>query len=400
MLSVIVPVFNSEKYLSQCIESICAQTYINLEIILVNDGSEDSSGNICEYYRKKDNRIVVIHKNNGGPVSARNEGVLVAHGKYLAFVDSDDWIEPDMYEKMIFLMESENVNIVMAGRYEDTGEAVKEVYHGILEGRYDKVSMIEYVYPRMIVNNAFFEWGIFPGLWDKVFLKDLIVPFLLNVDERIVMGDDAASVYPCLLNASSIYIMHECFYHYRQSTSSIVKQKPDKELEQNRFKILYQTVKNSLNDYKSVYDMKEQWRKYVLFLMTPRADGLYHGYEDLDYLYPFTSVNKGQNIVLYGAGTYGQRLYHFLMKTKFCNIVAWVDRNYIQFQKMGLRVQEPSILSYLEYDAIVIANTYKKSRIALYENLIQTYPEEKVHLIDENLIFSEQTMHAYGLTDQ
>jgi glycosyltransferase involved in cell wall biosynthesis len=400
MISVIVPIFNAEEYLCQCIESICAQTYLNLEIILVDDGSEDNSRHLCEQYSEIDNRIVVIHKKNGGPVAARNEGMAAAHGEYLAFVDSDDWIEPDMYERMLSLMKKQNVDIIMTGRYEDTGEVVNAVYHGIPEGRYDKNSMLKYVYPRMIVNDAFFDWGIFPGLWDKLFLKDLITPFLLNVDDRIVMGDDAASVYPCLLNANSIYIMHECYYHYRQSTTSVVKQKPDKEAERNRFQLLYQSVKDSLKDYKFVYDMEEQWKKYILFLMTSRSDGLYRGFEELDYLYPFPAVKKGSSIVLYGAGTYGQRLYQFLQKTKFCDIVVWVDRNYIQFQNMGLKVQSPSLLSDMEYDAIVIANTYEKSRRALYKNLIQTYPEKKVHLIDETLIFSEQTMYAYGLTDQ
>lgn len=399
MISVIVPIFNSAKYLPQCIESICAQTYSDLEIILVNDGSTDNSGDICEQYRKRDNRIMVIHKKNGGPVSARNVGVTVARGKYLGFVDSDDWIEQDMYEKMLYLMDKQTVDIVMGGRYEDTGKATKAVYHGIQEGRYDKNSMKKYVYPHMIVNNTFFEWGIFPGLWDKLFLRDLIVPFLLDVDERIVMGDDAASVYPCLLKAESIYVIHECFYHYRQSTASVVKQSPDKRIERERFQLLYQTVKKRLKKYRSFYDMEEQWTKYILFLMIPRSDGLYQGYDELNYLFPFPNVKRGSRIVLYGAGTYGQRLYRFLQRTKFCDVVIWVDRNYMEFQKAGLQVEAPFALSHMEYEAIVVANTYEKSRKALYKELVQKYPKEKIHLINELLIFSEETMRAYGLID-
>lgn len=399
MISVIVPIYNAENYLPQCLESICTQTYSDIEIILVDDGSTDRSGEICEEYSKRDNRIQVIRKKNEGPVSARNAGAAAAHGKYLAFADSDDWLERDMYEKMIYHMEKQNVDVVMAGRYEDTGKAVREVYHGIPEGRYDKSSMIKNVYPHMIVNGSFFEWGVFPGLWDKLFLRDLILPFLFAVDDRIVMGDDAASVWPCLLKAESIYVMHECLYHYRQGTTSVVKQRPDKETERQRFRILYQSVKSRLKEYKSVYDVEEQWRKYVLFLMTPRSDGLYRGYEKLEYLFPFPYVKKGFRIVLYGAGTYGQRLYYFLQETKFCDIVVWVDRNYEEFQKMGLSVRAPSVLLNMEYDAIVVANTYEKSRKALYKELIQKYPRKKVHLIDEKLVFSAETMQAYGLAD-
>lgn len=98
LISIIVPVYNVEKYLVQCLNSICNQTYKNLQIILVDDGSEDLSGKICDEYQEKDKRIHVIHKKNEGLSEARNVGVQMAMGKYVGFVDSDDWIELDMYE--------------------------------------------------------------------------------------------------------------------------------------------------------------------------------------------------------------------------------------------------------------------------------------------------------------
>ena len=98
MISVIVPVYNVEQYLEKCVDSIIRQTYKQLEIILVDDGSTDSSGQICDLYKEKDNRIVVIHKKNGGLSDARNVGIDIASGELLAFVDSDDWIDDDMYE--------------------------------------------------------------------------------------------------------------------------------------------------------------------------------------------------------------------------------------------------------------------------------------------------------------
>ena len=101
MISVIVPIYNVEKYLIKCIESIINQTYKDLEIILVDDGSTDSSGKICDEFATKDNRIKVIHKKNGGLSSARNIGLDICKGNYISFIDSDDYIELDMYEKMI-----------------------------------------------------------------------------------------------------------------------------------------------------------------------------------------------------------------------------------------------------------------------------------------------------------
>ena len=103
LISVIVPIYNVEKYIKKCIDSIINQTYKNLEIILVNDGSPDECGKICDEYERIDSRIVVIHKENGGLSDARNAGLKVMHGKYVAFVDSDDWIEPEMYLSLIHI---------------------------------------------------------------------------------------------------------------------------------------------------------------------------------------------------------------------------------------------------------------------------------------------------------
>lgn len=399
MISVIVPIYNIKPYLPQCIESLLGQTFTDLEVLLVDDGSTDGCAAICEEYRQKDSRIVVLHKENGGLVSARKAGLRAARGKYIAYVDGDDWVEVDMYERMYQIMTEQKVDVVMCGRYEDTGDARREVFHGIPEGRYGKQELFKEVYPRMIVKDAFFEWGLFPGVWDKLFRRERLEAFQYEVDERIVMGEDAACTYPCLLNVESIYIMHECLYHYRQTTSSMVKKIQESAVEREQFHVLYQTVNKSFEKYADIFDLRQQWKTYVLFLMTARGDGLYEGYGELDYLFPFPDVKRGSSIILYGAGAYGQRLYHFLKKTGFCSVAAWVDRNYTQLRKMGLPVESPEIIQRVSYDAIVIANTYEKSRNNLRKELQKKYPEEIVCLIDKELIFSQEAMRAFGLED-
>jgi len=125
LLSVIVPVYNVENYLARCVDSILNQTYRNLEVILVDDGAKDSSGAICDSYAGKDSRVRVIHKENGGLSSARNAGLDVCRGEYIAFVDSDDWIEPESYEKMLETALELDVKLVCGGRYDvdaETGE--------------------------------------------------------------------------------------------------------------------------------------------------------------------------------------------------------------------------------------------------------------------------------------
>jgi glycosyltransferase involved in cell wall biosynthesis len=397
ILSVIIPIYNMEKYLRKCLESVLHQSFLDMEIICVDDGSVDRSLQIIEEYGKEDSRIKIIHKENGGLVSARKAGLGAVMGEYIGFVDGDDWIEPDMYNCMYQEITKQAVDVVMCGRYEDTEEFSKQVFHGLLEGRYDKRALLEKVYPQLIIKESFFELGVLPSLCDKLFKCELVKKFQMAVDDRIDMGEDAACVFPCLLNANSIYVMHECFYHYRQTTSSMVKQIKNREIERKQFQILYHTVNNSLERYSQNYDLRKQWKKYVLFLMLPRADGLYQGYEDLDYLFPFPNIKKGFRIVLYGAGVYGQRLYRYLEKTEFCDVVAWLDKNYLEFQKMGLCVQSPSILLDLEYDAVLVANTYFESRKGLYKELIKKYPKEKIHVFDEELISSPETAFAFGL---
>lgn len=398
-VSIIIPVYNTEKYLQKCLDSIIRQTLKDIEIICVNDGSTDGSSRILDGYAVQDPRIKVIHKENGGLVSARKNGLSAATGKYIGYVDSDDWIEPEMYERLYRLACEQAVDVVMCGRYEDSGQNSRAVYHGFDEGRYDKEELIKSIYPNMIVNKGFFEWGIFPGVWDKLFRRECLEKFQMAVDERLTMGEDAACVYPCLLNVDSIYILRECLYHYRQTVSSMVKKISDTALERQRFRILYQSVLNSLYTYRNVYDLCEQWRNYLLFLMTPRAGDLYLGMEELDYLFPFPGVKKGSRIILYGMGTYGQHLYKFLKRTVFCKVIACVDKNYIELTKQGLLVEDPDKIGLYKYDAIVIANSFAKSYKAIYMYLAERYPAEKVHIIDEKLIKSDETLRAFNLVE-
>lgn len=400
MISIIVPVYNIENYLPQCIESILSQTYTDIEIILVDDGSTDKSGIICDKYASVDNRIQVIHKHNGGLVSARKAGIRSSHGEYVAYVDGDDWIEPDMYQTLYEIMITQNVEIVMCGRYEDTGDVSRPVYQGLPEGRYDKQALLDEIYPHMIIKDKFFDWGLFPGVWDKLFRKECVEKYQLEVNDELTMGEDAACAYPCLLNADSIFVLHKCLYHYRQTTSSMVKKVSDYKSERRRFHLLYTTVYDSLDKYKFIFDLREQWMEYVLFLMIPRADGLFEDFDKLDFLFPFPKVRKGERIILYGAGTYGQRLYQYLQRTGFCIVLLWVDRNYTEFRKMNLNVSEPEAVAACDCDTIVIANTYAKSRTGLYEELIFKYPDKKIYTIDEEIIFSAQSKRAFGLTER
>jgi hypothetical protein len=131
--------------------------------------------------------------------------------------------------------------------------------------------------------------------------------------------------------------------------------------------------------------------------MTPRADTLYKGIEKLDYLFPFPDVKRGSRVLIYGMGIYGQRLYRYLERTGFCNLVAAFDRNYAELEKQGVHVLPPREISDYEYDHIVIACMDKKAGEGIYGELVKAYPEEKIHAVDYELIRSDGALKAFGL---
>lgn len=165
-LSVIIPIYNVEKYLPKCIESVTNQTYKDLEIILVNDGSTDRCGSICDSYGAGDDRIKVVHKQNGGLSSARNIGLDKATGEYIAFLDSDDWIDVEMYETLINLIEREGAEIAVCG--------FKEVYENetIVNSQTEAIT----IYDKTGAVNSLFESNLNVRfeVWNKVFTRDII----------------------------------------------------------------------------------------------------------------------------------------------------------------------------------------------------------------------------------
>lgn len=199
LISVIVPVYNTERFLYACIESICRQTYRNLQIILVDDGSPDRCGVICDEYAVKDSRIKVIHQPNGGVVRAREAGITIAEGEYIAFVDSDDWIEPDMYRKMLEKSEAGNYDIVYC-------DIVKE-YNSKSES--DKLDFSDD--PYLMISNLFQKRCM---LYDKFISKTFYDSCSIQVDRKSTKAEDAYVYMQLLLSNPRLGYVPTAFYHF------------------------------------------------------------------------------------------------------------------------------------------------------------------------------------------
>lgn len=234
LISVIVPVYNVEKYLSKCIESLQNQTYKNLEIILVDDGATDDSGKICDEYAKKDNRIKVIHKKNGGLSDARNVGINSANGNYIQFIDSDDYIDLDMIELLYNNVKKYNADISMCSHYilteeECTAEGTNEL------SVYSRVEVLKeilldekvrsYAWNKLFAKKLFDEIRFPKG---KVFEDILTIPKLFEKAEKVVL-DDVSKYYYRQRKGSILHVQTKelrlCYINSALEIMNFIKEK-------------------------------------------------------------------------------------------------------------------------------------------------------------------------------
>ncbi len=221
--SVIVPVYNVEKYLRICIESVLNQTFSDFELILVNDGSEDNCPEICEEYKEKDSRIKVVHKENGGLASARQAGIKVASGDYVYNLDSDDAIESDTLESCYNFISEYNCDIVSLGyKWVEDSKVVRVTNDGLEEGFYDKEGINKYIFPRLLMDKNMEHISYY--LSGKAVKRELLTPNLLSLNPKISLGEDLCTIIPCYLQTKSVYISKRANYLYTVRRDSLSKE--------------------------------------------------------------------------------------------------------------------------------------------------------------------------------
>ena len=319
ILSIIVPIYNMEKYLIKAICSVKNQTFQEWELILVNDGSTDNSRCICEKFAKNESRITIINQNNKGVSSARNKGLSLAKGKYITFLDPDDWIDNNLYSKLISHMENNNCSMCIYGfTIENAGFSTKSP-----------------IYKKSVIDNYTAIYEMFKGtywgghLWNKVYLKELIKN--IKLDNDIHFCEDLLFNYKVMSNLNNIYYFPVFGYHYLQRNNSAIrdiskkidyekvyvritnfntmplyiKKEIDQSLYSNRFfNILDIILSNKVNSYidycKNIkYDFlinifkytkiinKKRWIYFCLFLLLPISR--WHTLGNL--------INKGKNLL-------------------------------------------------------------------------------------------------------
>ena len=352
LVSIIIPIYGVELYLKQCIESVLSQTYQNLQIILVNDGSKDKCSEICDYYAIKDARIQVIHKQNEGLVNARKSGLAIAKGEFVTFVDGDDWVGENFIYNLIQPSLKYDIDFTIAGFIREFYGKEDKILPKLPTGYYSSESLVSTIFPNAIYNGIFFQHGISTYVWNKLFRISKLKQFLSLIDKNIVMGEDAALTYPYLFNCKSVYITNATDYYYRQRPNSIVKSVPNLKLEYSQLSLLFNHLKKNLSNNLN-NDIQNQLKLYFYAQILIRSGGVINS--DINTI-PFLNIHNAKNLVIFSSGSFGQHLISSLRKLNHYNIISWLDQDHIESQIFGLEVNSIDHILNITFDLVVIAS--------------------------------------------
>lgn len=257
LFSVIIPIYNAIDYIHKCLESILCQHFKDYELILVDDGSTDGSSSICDEYAKNNPQIRVIHKKNGGVVSARTIGIKEAKGEYILYVDADDWVAENWMEKISEQIYSvpEKPDIIVFGSISIKNNDRQTVHIiNTPEGFYDRTRLEAEIFPRLISDKRLYieDAVILPAPWNKAYKRKLLEEHHCY-DETITIGEDNAFVFECFLNAHSIVVCKDILYYYNRQNLGSMLLKTDPNRLRKRVH-LFQYLKERLTTYASMID--------------------------------------------------------------------------------------------------------------------------------------------------
>ncbi|MEM7487127.1 MAG: glycosyltransferase family 2 protein [Bacteroidota bacterium] len=382
-ISVLVPIYGIEKYLAQCIESLLNQSFSNFELILVDDGSPDNCPEICDEYAAKDSRIVVVHKANGGLLSARKAGLEVAKGKYVAFVDGDDWVDKYYLDVLYKLAKACASDLVVTGHFREFNGKI-ETIKPKSAGTYNAYEIESSILPKAIYTGDFCEHGISTYVWNKLFKKELLDQILYDVPNDIIMGEDAAITYAYLAISKRLTVSRIPLYYYRQRHDSIVKSIENPKTEYYRLGLLMNFLNSKLSRKLDYENLNKQIKFYLYSQILVRSGGLIQDESGEIFFNPFLNTSKGSKIVVYSSGSFGQHILSTNVKTDFFEIVKWIDVDFHQLNIGGNFVQPISSVKNGEFDALIIASINPSFRASISSEL-------ELMGIDENNIVKINT---------
>lgn len=362
-ISVIVPVYNVESYLEKCVDSIVNQTYSNLEIILVDDGSSDRSGTICDNRAECDERIRVFHKLNGGLVSARKFGAAAATGDVIAFVDGDDWIAQDMYENMMLILnDNPELQLITSGLRYTWKDRCHDICDVLDEGKYCGKSIVNEILYKLTYDEKTYKQTILTSVCNKLFQADILKRAIHDIDDDVTLGEDCVLLCNFIAGIDNIYITHYIGYHYIQHDDSMIH-------------------KSSFHSFEKIFKLKTCFEKcmekngirkrmqgQIDYYVKGFLDSVIYDIYDIKFLkpffvFPFDYLTPDTRVILYGAGQVGYAYQKYIGYTGCVSLVGCADKDYLTKREYGEQVFSIEELIGQAFDYIIIA--VEKENIAL-----------------------------------
>ena len=354
LISVVVPIYNLDAYLYQCVSSIVGQTYRHLEIILVDDGSTDNALEICEYFRKIDPRIKVIAQSNSGLVSARKAGLNAATGDYVFYVDGDDWIEPDCLSHYHRLAVAHGADMVIADYKREFLGNFLTVRNAIGPGVYDRNRIEQDVLPTMISHGTFFSHGLKTYSWGKLYRRFLILDLQNQVPETVMVAEDAALIYPAIARSRTIVIGDMALCNYRQRPNSILKSTHFDQRETERIATAFRYLAAALNSSRSPFGFKSQLQSYFAAIVTIRSGAFLSSQDLYDTFEVFGPLAPGARLAVYNSGSFGQHVYRHLQNNPSFSLVGWYDKDHRENAILRMPVSDPDTLRDADFDHLLV----------------------------------------------
>lgn len=386
-ISIIVPVYNTALYLRKCLESILSQNLHEIEIICVDDGSTDCSYEILQEYAMKDSHLQILHKENGGLVSARKAGVAIASGEYIGFVDSDDWVEPEMFERLYEAAKSNDADCVSSG-YIQEGNYISFAYDSVDAGLY-RDEKIHDLCDRMILDLPHRDKGVGGSLCTKLIRSGILKKVLPRIPSDVTLSEDKVTSISVLLECKSVVILHEAYYHYILHSSSMTQSANTNYL--LRVNYVYQYLSTLYSHPAFTTAMRRQAELYITQLLIKGINSrLGFSIKNLLWIDPYwlKEVPAGAKVALYGGGALGEK-YHQQLKTfGKHDFVALVDYDYARLHNNSVHILAPDALCNMEYEYLVITIKDQKKAQSIKQKLVEDGVEEsKIRWFPQDEIF-------------
>lgn len=387
-ISVIIPVYNAERYLSRCLNSILKQTMAELEIICVNDGSTDGSAALLDEYAHKDDRITILHKDNGGLVSARKVGVAAATGRYIGFVDADDWIAPEMYEELYRKAIENDADMVTSG-YILEGNYISMEYDSVDPGVYASADEKRYLLDHLIFNMEKDDLGLRGSLCCKIFRREKYLNVQAGIPEGISYCEDKMAVLRFALDCDRVYVIRDAWYHYMINPASMShKANPDY---LNRMQAVYSYL-ISLYDHPDFTD--EMRRQAELYITQQLLKGINSrmGFSIRNLMWIGTGwmykIPDEASILLCGAGELGETYMRQILHSNRLRYVGCIDARSESSGIGNCKVTGLDTWQEYEFDYVVVTYKYSPKAEETRRHLLDLgIDEEKILWFEQKEIF-------------